>query len=150
MLFLLSALVVLNVILLGCFAFAYFKCSRLVDNLKAQVLGFVTTDTAGTLSPLGKSIEAITQSFADRIGVVVQASIRGAIGGSMKGLNNQLEAEALRENPQLALANILPKSLKKNPAALMGLQLLMNKVAAGSGKNSGNTGGADKPAKFNL
>lgn len=91
-------------------------------------------------SVAGQAVTQAAEILANRIGITVQASIRGSIGGSSKAAIQGLEEVALEHNPLLAS---LPKKLQKNPLASMGLQLLIDKIA----KNAGNPAGAGNNGK---
>jgi len=119
------------------------------DTVKA-LEAFVTAPSQNEPSDFAKVCDNIAELFANRTGVVVQAALRGAMGGTMKGVNAALEKQAIEENPQLSLAEALPKSLKKNPLALMALQSIMSKVMAGSSGSSGSSGNGHQHAKFQL
>lgn len=101
-----------------------------------------------------ETVSGISDIIAQKVGMSTQMAIKGSMGGSMKALNKELEQEAMAENPNLAMAEFLPKSLRKNPLALMGLNSIMQKYAGsilsgGSGSGSGSDNHTGQ-AKFNL
>jgi len=106
-------------------------------------------------SPFGEVVDSVSEVFADKLGTRIQAGIRGQLGGNVKGLNRGLEEVAMQEDPSLAVLDSLPKSLKKNPVAMMGLQSIVSRIMAsqsnGSPGQSGNgTGSGGGQAKFSL
>lgn len=137
-----------NLALLGLGGYAYVKACRMSEDVLAWFAGFVSPKSENENSPLGDVIESAAEVVSQKIGVTVQAAIRGSIGGSMKGINAELEREAIAENPNLAVMDALPKSLKKNPLAMMGLQAVLSRMnLPGGGKSNSN---GNSQARFNL
>lgn len=103
------------------------KANNVVQDVSGAVEYYFASPNPDTPSIAIQFIEQVSAITAEKIGVSTQAAIRGSLGGMMKGVNAELEQEAINADPSLSLAKALPKSLRKNPLALMGLQLLMNK-----------------------
>lgn len=132
-----------------------------VDQVKNALNDFFLPNEDG-VSDFQQTIEGFSEILAQRIGVTVQASIRGQIGGAMNGIVPALQAEAaenLQDNPELvqkAFQESLPKSLKKNPLAAMILQQFVGKFIGNLGTTSpgarpGAPGGNGyRQAKFRL
>lgn len=104
----------------------------------------------GESSAFGQAVDQITDSISQKIGVTTQAALRGSLGGSMKAVNAELEREAAAADPAAAALQALPKSLRKNPVAMMGLQSIMQKFLQGQGSGSGGFSNNGGQAKFNL
>lgn len=137
-----------NVVLLIGAGVVYVRSTKNFAELHQGFKNYFSPQGQNNASPFGETLDAITDVMAQKIGVTVQASIRGAMGGTMKGVNHALEDVAREENPSLAMMDALPKSLKKNPIALMGLQALIAR-SGGSG-GSGGTRGNGSQAQFKL
>jgi len=129
--------------------YAYFKIRALAREVVEAVSYYVTSPDSDTPSPLVSFIGYSAEIVAQKIGVSTQQAIKGSLGGSLKGVNAQLEQEAIASDPSLALVSALPKSLKKNPIAMIGLQALINKFMASSGAGH-NSNNPQAQAKFNL
>lgn len=102
-------------------------------------------------SEAGRVIDEITSNFSQKIATAVYNTMRGSMGGTMKAVNAELEQTAIAENPALGVMEILPKSLKKNPVAMLGVQSLLQRLI---GQNTGSVE-ASRPAgngqiKFTL
>lgn len=149
MLFALIVLVILQCLLLAGGVFIYAKARVFVAATQENITAFFSPQSEGQLSIAGQMLDSVSQSMAERIGVTTQAAIRGSLGGTMKSVNAALEAEAVQADPSLALTQALPKSLKKNPIALLGLQALMNKVISGQA-STGIPSPSNGQVKFNL
>jgi hypothetical protein len=129
----------------------YKRSTAILSRYRDFIADFFTPESSDRPSDFGRSIDAISDSFAQKIGVTVQAAIRGSSGGSSKALNRELEAEAIAENPSLAVVGMLPKSLRKNPLALAGLQALASKLFSSSGAGTSGPGTSNNgQTKFNL
>jgi len=152
----LAILLIIAVVNIGLFAggvYAYVATTRkvkayIVQGVKAFE-DFATSQDENTPSDFAKLTDSIASVFAQRIGTTVQAHIKGAMGGTMKAVNAELEQEAISGNPQAAIIAALPKSLRKNPLAQVGLTSIIQKILSGSGPGSGNNG-SNSQAKFNL
>lgn len=136
---------------IGLGAYSYVKATRFIqDSIETLHYCFEHTGEDG-FTPLIRFVDQTTEVTAQKIGVSVQAAIKGSIGGTMKGVNAQLENYAAENDQGAALMTALPKSLRKNPIALMGLQMLMQNMAKGvPGKAPENGRGITPQAKFNL
>lgn len=120
------------------------------DEVIEQFSEFITPGSNGDASPFGQVVDSVTDMLADKIGVRIQAATRGSAGGSAKALNAGLQEVAMQEDPNLALMQSLPKSLRKNPMALMGLQAILSRAAAGNMRSPGGPGNGQAQAKFSL
>lgn len=129
--------------------YAYFKARSMVrEGIEAGNYYFASPDP-DTPSPFVAFVGYVAEITAQKIGVSTQAAIKGSLGGSLKGINAELEAEGIASDPSLALVSALPKSLKKNPIAMIGLQALINRFMASSGAGH-NSNNPQAQAKFNL
>lgn len=132
------------------------KVRNAVKSTQEEIAGFFELRGEGEHQTSGFSevIAGVTDIAAQKIGVTTQMALKGSMGGATRALNKELEAEAIAENPGLAMAELLPKSLKKNPLALMGLNSIFQKYLAGGlggGAGTGGGGASDNgQAKFNL
>lgn len=150
MLFIAILLLISNVALLSGGVYAYAKARNVVANTQETIFGLATPEIEGQLSPIGQMFDTVSTDMANKIGVTVQAAIRGSMGGTMKGVNAELEQLAIDNNPAAGLAQALPKSLRKNPLAMMGAEILLQKIMSGqSGSRAGNNNNG-KQVKFNL
>lgn len=127
--------------------YAYVKARRVVEEIATTVEDLFTARSEDLPSPFVQAVQQITAGLSEQIGVKTQAAIRGSIGGTMKGVNAALEREAIEQNPELAVYEALPKSLKKNQVAMLGLQYILNRVGAGKNEDRGNH---SSQAKFSL
>lgn len=133
--------------------YVYSKAKSAVNEVSQTLSDYFTVDTPEGISPFGQLLNQFAEIQAQRLGVTVQAAIRGSVGGKMKAIVPALEAEAAAEYPELGLAELLPKSLKKSPAAQVGLQLLLNKIMAnksGSRNNHRESAANTTQHSFNL
>lgn len=133
--------------------FVYKKARSGIQEVGEAFNEYFSADPSTGISPFGQLVEQIAEVQAARLGTTIQAGIRGSLGGQMKGIVPALEAEAVQAYPELGIAEVLPKSLKKSPVAQVGLQLLIEKLmkgGAGSGRNGRGSAPAGGQAKFNL
>lgn len=138
---LLIAILSINMILLG----GGYHVHRQIREAKKEVRTFLEVEANGSpryVNLYGQFVEDISK----RAAVSVQKALAGSLGGQMKGINAALEQEAMEVNPGLTLAEFLPKKLKKNPLALMGLQSVYQKMAASLIAGNQAAGGNGKPA----
>lgn len=149
MLFLVIALLGTQVILVSGGIYYGNKAIRAVRQTQRVLSELFIPKNEGEASAVGQAASQYIEFISEQIGVKTQAAIRGSIGGSMKGINAALEQEATSDNPNLAIMQALPKSLKKNPVAMIGLQKIMEKVMNNSmnNQNTGNNGHVS-PVKF--
>lgn len=151
MLTLLAGLIALTclVILIGG-VYAYCKVRALGCEATEAFNYFFASPNTDTPAPYLAVIAQVAEITAHKIGMSTQMAIKGSLGGTMKGVNAQLEAEAMAADPSLALTQALPKSLRKNPIAMIGLQALVNKFMASSGAGHNSFPGNHEQTKFNL
>lgn len=128
----------------------YVRINRAFENASEAIQTLFETGRAGEPSYFNQTINEITDITAQKVGTSVQAAIRGSIGGTMKGVNAALEAEAIENDPTLAVVSALPKSLRKNQIAMVGLQMLMQKAFAGRSENKNGDNAPSPQAQFNL
>lgn len=127
--------------------YCYVRIKRVSQTINETLENIFVARNQDNMSVFTQTINEILDGSAQRIGYQVQAAIRGSIGGSMKGVNAQLEKVAADNDPTLAVAANLPKSLKKNPLAMAGLQFLLNRAGGG---NTGGNNNQTSQAKFSL
>lgn len=98
-------------------------------------------------------IEKIADLVAERTRIGLMAAERGSKGAAVRDATSGLEQIAADNDPGLAVAQSLPKVLKKNPVAAAGLQFLIQKMLTGQpGGVPGSGGSPDNgsQAKFRL
>jgi len=135
----LAILTLSNICLLGIGVHSYVKANRAVKRTSDILSDLFIPKVEGQSSVMGAAVQEWAETISQRIGAHTQAAIKGSIGGTMKGVNAALEQEAIAENPALGLVEMLPKSLKKNQLAQVGLMSIINRFMQGSG--SGGPGG---------
>lgn len=129
---------------------AYEMAERKSQSVSGTIYELFQPNSEG-VSPFSEVVNSVAVVMSEHIGKTVQASIRGSIGGSMKGLNAGLEQIAVEDNSTAAAMSALPKSLKKNPVAMMGLKVLMDRLNNNSPPGQiSSSNGSVKQAKFNL
>jgi len=101
---------------------------------------FFTSPGKDQFSPYDQSVHNIVEGIGVSVGSGVTRAINGSIGGTMKQAGRELEAQAVAENPNLALMGMMPKSIQKNPLAMIAMQQIMNRGGVGGGVNGGNSG----------
>ena len=128
------------------------KARRNYENMVEGFRAFITPDGPETISDFNKTIYEIASIFADRYRTALTAAERGAQGAAARDINRGLEEVAIAQNPALAVAGALPKSLQKNPLAAAGLNMIIQNIMSkqtmpgpGSGSN-----GSNSQAKFDL
>jgi len=133
--------------------YVYNKARTNFTDIQNSLEDYFTSGREGEISPFGRLVEQCAEVTAQRLGTTVQAAIRGSLGGTMTKMVPALEQEAIEANPELAFIDVLPKSLKKSPLALQGLQLLMNRLMANQGQaaeNKGNNHKSSSQTSFTL
>lgn len=144
--------ILLVTVLLSGGVYAYVKVRRVSSDVSQALTDYFTPGAEDGISPFGQLVNQVAEITAQRLGITVQAAIRGAQGGQSRAIVKALEGEAAEEIPELGMMELLPKSLKKSPAAQVGLQLLINKIMAGkksAGRNNGRSQGIEQQS-FNL
>ena len=106
-------------------------------------------------SEFNKNINQIADIVAERTRLGLTMADRGSTGAAVRDVNRGLEEIAVQNDPSLAVAQALPKSLKKNQLAMAGLNMLVQNIIskagsqqAGPGINPGN--GSASNIKFDL
>ena len=146
---LIIASIATNICIIAGGYYVYHRSISRYASISAAVLEYFTATDPQGVTGFGELVDTIAQNFASKIGTVVQASIRGSISGSTRALVPVLEQEAVEGNPELGIMSVLPKSLKKNPIAMAGLQMLISRmINKQNGGQEAISGGGQ--AKFNL
>lgn len=120
------------------------------DSQRIEVFEDFFTETEGQASPLAQLIGQAGAAAAVQVSEAVNGQLAGAIGGTMKGATNELEKQAIADNPALAIMDGMPKAIKKNPLAYMAMQALINRNLPAGGGGALTTGGNHEQVKFNL
>lgn len=123
------------------------------DKFSEDLVAFITPPNSETPSDFNKILIEIASIFADRYRVAMTSAANGAQGAAVRDVNRGLEEIAVAADPSLAVAQVLPKSLKKNPLALAGLNMLMQNVMSKQGSQVPGENGSrsmGSQVKFNL
>lgn len=153
MLLLLASMVFLLLAILAGGVYIYVKITGMAQSFAYTIEDIFTPRSANEPSLFAQTVNEIAEGIAQKTGIHINAAIRGSLGGTMKGVNAALEEEAIAGDPALAVASALPKSLKKNPIAMIGLQMLMQKALSGTNASQqavNNNGHNNSQAQFNL
>jgi len=122
------------------------ELNRKLDIYSSAFTQFFTEADGDKGTPFYQAVDQFGDILSQKMGVTVQASIRGAMGGTQRAINQGLEEVAVSENPALGL---LPRSLHKNGLAMMGIQALMqNFMKQRSGGDNGSK--ETEQARFRL
>lgn len=133
-----SALLISQIIIIGG-GYVFISKARTKYRVVQDALeDYFTPSGEDQISPFGRVVEQCAEVTAQRLGTTIQAGIRGSLGGTMSAMVPALEKEAIEANPELAFVDMLPKSLKKSPVAIQGLQMLLSRWIASQPKSSGN------------
>lgn len=122
------------------------KYNDVVQNFKA----FFEQPGPDKPSDFQQVADQLSVIFADRVRIAFQAVDRGARGAAQRDINRGLEDVAVEEMPALAIAQALPKNLKKNPLAEAGLNLLLQRLMSGGIGGGDGSSGRSTQARFNL
>jgi len=121
------------------------------NDIEQGFRAFFQAESEGTPSAFGQTVSAVGEIIGGKVAGGVTHSLNTSLGGTMKGVNAELEAQALAENPTLAALELMPKSMKKNPKAMLGLaQILNNVLNSSKGQNGSNTSNSSHNLKFDL
>lgn len=110
------------------------------DSLKSLTefaKGYFIAEIEGGDTPYSQSLQYIAQTLGHNVTEGVKVGLNTSLGGTMKGLNAEMKQAAMAENPQLALLEGMPKSVKNNKALNFIMTMLANnsfnmgKLAAG-------------------
>lgn len=123
-------------------------CLSLVRRLRRWEQGigdtfreWVTATDEKTPSPFAQLVDKVSAVVAGHVGNSVTAAIRGALGGTMKGINAEEQGALIDGSPALGLVSTLaPKlarKLGKNPQAVAVLQSLLGGLTGGNGSRLG-------------
>jgi hypothetical protein len=97
-----------------------------------------------TPSPFAQLVNQVGAVVAGQVGNSVVAAIRGALGGTQKGINAEAIEEAVGGSPGLALVQgLAPKlfrKLSKSPVAMAGLDSMLGKFLGGVADMGGGNG----------
>lgn len=127
---------------------------KFMRRYNAFVMGvndFFYQETPDTPSDFNKVLDQTAILFADRYRIAMTAVDRGQQGAAVRDVNRGLEDLAVENNPALAVAQNLPRSLRKNNLAMAGLNILVNSIM--QNKGGGNGGGnmvSTRQVKFDL
>lgn len=139
---------------IGVGIYSVIQVTRRYDQVAEGLRAFVTPESPEDPSDLHKTLDQVAAIFADRYRVAMTAADRGATGAAARDVNRGLEEIAVAGDPALAVAQALPKSLRKNPLALAGLNMvvqnILSKQGIGSGGSPGFNGGSGNQIKFDL
>jgi len=144
-----------NILLMTGGIYVYKKTTSLAAEVGQAFEDYFKPSGEDQLSDFSRTVDSIAYVFADKMRVSTVAAVKGSLGGSQKAINAALEQEAIEEDPSLAMTQVLPKSLRKNPLAMMGFKAIMNKMVQGAGNispgsRSGSPGNGHGQVKFNL
>jgi len=128
---------------------SHVKTNRRIDNISEGFTEFFTSQDKDGYTNFAKTVSWTSEAIGQSVGRYFVAAERGASGGTMKGVNKELERVAVQENPELAVLDVLPKSLKRNPLAMLGLQAIMSKQR-GSNIIPSQINGSSQQVKFDL
>jgi len=144
-----SLLLLVSIISLGVVVYALAKAHSLILSVYQSVNDFFEPAGKDQLSPWGEVINAFTANVGNEVGHGVQRALSQSMGGTMKGATAELEQRAIAENPNLAVMGMLPKSIQRNPLAMIAFQQIMNK-GIGGGKQVGDNHSPDNQGAFNI
>ena len=148
------SLAILGVLILGVgvSGYAIHKVNTRMDRWADGFAAFFTAESEGQTSAFGELIAEIGKVTGQSSGQAVLAALRGSTGGAMRHATAEMEAEAMAQDPSLAVMSVLPKSLTKNPLLAVGLQNLIAKALASSGGGGNNYPRSDGAGqvKFNF
>jgi len=112
------ALLITSILSLAVFIYVASKACRVIVAFVEGVQDFFEVDAKTGVSPYGQSIANIVEAIGVSTGSGVQRAITGSLGGTMKNANAEAKAQLMEENPQaatmMAIADSLPKSIRKN------------------------------------
>jgi len=145
-----SALLISQILLFGGAYYVYNKARTNINSIQYSLEDYFTPSGEDQISPFGRLVEQCAEVTAQRLGTTVQAAIRGSIGGTMTAMVPALEREAMDANPELAILDVLPKSLKKSPLAIQGLQLIVNRILQNQGRSDSGNNHKEKSSQTNL
>lgn len=143
----------LVLVILICGVIAYVKARNTIQEASEAFNDFFTCQSDDSPSPFLQIVGQVSELTAQKIGVTTQMAIKGSLGGTMKGVNAELEQVAAENDPSAAMLTLLPKSTKKNPLAMAGLNILIQRLLSGGGQGSGfgtGSGSNNSQTKFNL
>jgi len=130
-------------------------CRAVLVNLLTQVNNFFIPKSENQPSPFAEVISMAGQVIGNQVGQAVSQVLNGGLGGSIKGMNAELEQKALIEHPeiaqQIAFQELLPKSTKKNSLANFMMQKIFEAATkAGPGGNNGPSSSTSGSPKFKF
>lgn len=151
---LIAAIIIITLLSISSIGWTYagVKVYRKITRFNESVDYFFTGQAGDKGSAFNQAINDISDVFAVKFSQATMASARGQLGGQAKAMNAEFEAIAKEGNPQLTLLDVLPKSLKRNPVAMQGLGMVLQKMMAGQLANNNNAhyAGDNQPVKFHL
>lgn len=139
----------ISIVILTFGVIAYVKARRTIQEASEALFSFFESESPDNPPPFMQLVGQVSEITAQKIAYSTQMAIKGSFGGTMKGVNSELEAVAVDNDPSAAMLQMLPKSTRKNPLAMAGLNILINKMLTGSG-GSTPANGSGSQTKFNL
>lgn len=126
------------------------KTNRRLDDYSEGFKDFFTAESEAGGTAFNQSVNQFADIIAEKLALTTQAAIRGSMGGVQRTINQGLEQTALDANPALGAMELLPKSLRKNPLAMAGLQTLMQQTMGGKQQNRPSDNGNSNQVKFSF
>jgi len=118
------------------------RLNERMDSYSSEVANFFTAESDTQGSPFNQVVCELIDIAAEKQAAIVQASIRGSIGGNQRVINQTLAEVGAEANPSLAIANqVLPKSLGKNKLAMAGLEHIITNIMQNMGNAAPASGG---------
>jgi len=149
-----SLLLLVSIISLGVVVYALAKAHSLILSVYQSINDFFEPAGKDQLSPWGEVVNAFTANVGNEVGHGVQRALSQSMGGTMKGATAELEQRAIADNPNLAVMGMLPKSIQRNPLAMIAFQQIMNKGGlsglGGGAKSGGDNHSPGNQGVFNI
>ena len=140
-LILVSIGLITNLAVYGVSIYAVIKEKQRISNSWSEYFDQTAADEP---SNFAKTVSQIADMAAERTRISLMAADRGQQGAAVRDATRGLEQVAIENNPGLAVAQLMPKALKKNKLAEVGLgyliQNIMSKQGQGAVPGLGNNG----------
>jgi len=151
------ALLITSILSLAVFVYVVSKAYRFLVPIVEDIQDFFEVDAKTGVSPYGQSLANIVEAVGVSTGSGVQRAITGSLGGTMKNANAEAKAQLMEENPQvatmMAIADSLPKSIRKNDLLtgiiMRGAMQAFNGLGGGGNGASAVKSNSDQSA-FNI
>jgi hypothetical protein len=144
--FLLLGVLLVNVALLAVALGALYRARQLASAIESRITSFFNAPDDKTPSEFARMIDLAAAVLSARIITSAEAAIRGAKGGTQKGINAEAFEEQAKANPLVALFGA---KLGKNPLAMTALSLLGGKLMGNSSTPVASGSNGTSP-KFKL